>query len=76
MTKFGLDFGTTNCSISVSRNGKVRVLEVDMSAPDSRVVRSMFYFQRRKLVYGPKVTKEKIEARAFKVGDILKFMKR
>lgn len=70
MKKFGLDFGTTNSSISVSENGKVTVLPIDEMGGDPRVVRSMLYFKRRELVYGPKVTQEKIEAQAFKIGDI------
>lgn len=70
MLKFGLDFGTTNSSISMSQDGRVKVLEIDMLAKDPRVVRSILYFKRRELVYGPYVTKAKIEAQAFKVGDI------
>lgn len=68
--QYGLDFGTTNSSISVVENGKAVVLSIDDSAQDPRVVRSMLYFKRRELVYGPKVTREKIEAQAFKAGDI------
>lgn len=70
MAKFGIDFGTTNSSIAVSGNGDSRVVEIDMSAKDPRVVRSMLYFNRRELVYGPKVTPQQIEAQVFKLGDV------
>lgn len=71
MAKFGIDFGTTNSSISVIRDGQVRVVEIDQNAKDPRVIRSMLYFNRREMVYGPKVTPEKIAAQSFMVGDIL-----
>jgi len=44
MIKFGLDFGTTNSSISMAQGNKSIVLPVDMTASDPRVVRSMLYF--------------------------------
>ncbi len=70
MIKIGLDFGTTNSSISVSDGKKVEVVEIDPAASDPRIIRSMLYFERRKQAYGPKVTPEKIAAQAFMKDDI------
>ena len=50
MTKFGLDFGTTNSSISLSTEGKVALLDIDQIAPDPKVCRSLLYFFHRPLV--------------------------
>jgi molecular chaperone DnaK (HSP70) len=56
MKKFGLDFGTTNSSISiVDVRGEVQVISIDEIAKDPRVVRSMLYFYPRKLVISEKV---------------------
>ncbi|MDO8570831.1 MAG: Hsp70 family protein [Candidatus Daviesbacteria bacterium] len=71
MIKFGLDFGTTNSSISVSFDGKnSQIIEVDKNALDSRVVRSMLYFDHRELVYGPNVKPGQLETQNFSIGDI------
>ncbi|MBI4037326.1 Hsp70 family protein [Candidatus Daviesbacteria bacterium] len=68
--KFGLDFGTTNSSISINQGGKTRVIEVDQAALDQRVIRSMLYFLRREILYGSNVTPQQIQSQTFKVGDI------
>lgn len=68
--KYGLDFGTTNSSISVSKDGQVQVLAIDPVALDPRVMRSMLYFIRREMVYDPKITKIKILTNVFMEGDI------
>lgn len=70
MNKFGLDFGTTNSSISVSLNGKVAVLPIDLEAQDPRVVRSMLYFFRRELTYKKDIPKMRQVTQAFMLGDI------
>ncbi|MCL5784533.1 MAG: Hsp70 family protein [Patescibacteria group bacterium] len=68
--KFGLDFGTTNSSISMAQGDKVVVLPVDMMATDPRVVRSMLYFFRRELVYKKNIPQMRITRQAFMEGDI------
>ncbi len=67
--KFGLDFGTTNSSIAIADGEVGKVLEVDMSASDPRVVRSMLYFNRREFTIKPHVNKAKIMNNTFEVGD-------
>lgn len=68
--KFGLDFGTTNSSISINSGEEVKVLEIDSEAIDPRVIRSMLYFLRREISYSPRVSQKDIERQTFMVGDI------
>lgn len=68
--KYGLDFGTTNSSISVAKNGQVKVVAIDPVAPDPRVLRSVLYFLRREIVYDPKISPERLMVNVFKVGEI------
>ena len=71
MIKFGLDFGTTNSSISVSFDGNnSQIIEVDKTSLNPKVVRSMLYFNHRELVYGPDVKPGQLETQNFSVGDI------
>lgn len=56
MKTFGLDFGTTNSSLSMAENGQSQILPIDLSALDPRVVRSMLYFARRELKIDPKIS--------------------
>ncbi len=67
--KFGLDFGTTNSSIAIADGKSGKVLEVDLHAPDPRVVRSMLYFNRREIKYSPHVNQAKIMKNVFEPGD-------
>lgn len=69
--KYGLDFGTTNSSISVAKNGQVTVVPVDLAAQDLQVLRSMLYFLRREIAYNPKTPQSRILAQEFYPGDIL-----
>ncbi|MCL4367217.1 Hsp70 family protein [Patescibacteria group bacterium] len=68
--KVGLDFGTTNSSISVVQNGQAVVLPIDQLATDPRVVRSMLFFYRRNLVYNKKMPKMRQITQVFKTEDI------
>ncbi|KKS70306.1 hypothetical protein A3A14_03645 [Candidatus Daviesbacteria bacterium RIFCSPLOWO2_01_FULL_43_38] len=68
--KYGLDFGTTNSSISVAKNGQVKVVNIDVAALDPRVLRSMLYFLRREIVYDPKIPPERLRMQVFKTGEI------
>ena len=70
MTKFGLDFGTTNSSISLNTDGRVALLNIDQNAPDPSVIRSALYFFPRKLVISNKVTQEQIASNTFMASQI------
>ncbi|UFS72085.1 Hsp70 family protein [Geomonas sp. RF6] len=41
---FGVDFGTTNSALSVYRNGKVDIVDVDALSPSGSLMRSVLYF--------------------------------
>ena len=48
MERFGLDFGTTNTSLTWARGEGLPVLcAVDAAAPDPHVLRTLLYFSRR-----------------------------
>lgn len=68
--KCGLDFGTTNSSISVFANGKSTVLKIDNAALDPRVIRSMIFFERRKLIIDPKIPRLRLYHQNFLPGEI------
>ncbi len=68
--KYGLDFGTTNSSISLVENGVSTLLPIDMKASNPGVVRSSLYFYPRKLVISNKVTKEQLESNTFYASQI------
>lgn len=56
MERFGLDFGTTNTSLTwAGRDGMPAFVDVDPVAPDPRVLRTLLYFS--------------LEARGFVVGQ-------
>lgn len=67
MKKFGLDFGTTNSSISIvdEVSGEAIVIPIEKIARDPRVVRSMLYFGPRKLVISEKVPPMRREAEIY-----------
>lgn len=50
-TVFGLDFGTTNSTLSVNRGGEVRIVDIDPTAPSQATLRSVLYFDRTKKVF-------------------------
>lgn len=68
--KFGLDFGTTNSSLSLLADGKVKLLPVDQFAPEPEVVRSAVYFYPRKLVVSKTATKAQIQSQTFNANQI------
>lgn len=53
MIRYGLDFGTTNSSLSLSEMGEAGLLPIDKIAKDPQVVRSILYFYPRELVVTP-----------------------
>ncbi len=69
MHKFGLDFGTTNSAIAIEDSGSGKVLGIDDLSVDPRVIRSMLYFNRREIVYAPKIALSKIKMQLFEPGD-------
>ncbi len=68
--KFGLDFGTTNSSLSIFDGEKFWVVDIDKMAVDPRVVRSMLFFVRREMGIKKNVPKMRLMANVFKQGDI------
>lgn len=54
--KYGLDFGTTNSAIAIEEEGIGKVLPIDLTASDPRVIRSMLYFFPRQLKVSEKMS--------------------
>ena len=48
---FGLDFGTTNSTLSININGKVEVIDIDEYNPAGKTMRSVLYFDEDKNIY-------------------------
>jgi hypothetical chaperone protein len=46
MISIGIDFGTSNSSVAALRDGSLRLLPLDASARDPRVMRSLLYITR------------------------------
>ena len=65
MVFYGLDFGTTNSSLSTLVNGESVLLPIDSRADNNGVARSALYFYPRKLVISNKVNKEQYESHTF-----------
>lgn len=69
--KIGLDFGTTNTSLSVlAEDGSISLLKIDDSAQKPEVVRSALYFYPQKLIISDTATKEQIESNTFRSDQI------
>lgn len=47
-TAFGLDFGTSNSSLSVNRDGSVELLDIDKNSPIPMSLKSVLYFLKEK----------------------------
>jgi hypothetical chaperone protein len=47
-TAFGLDFGTSNSSLSVNRNGAVELLDIEKNSPIQMSLKSVLYFLKEK----------------------------
>jgi molecular chaperone DnaK (HSP70) len=61
MQRFGLDFGTTNSSLTWAReDGEVVFCDLDLRAPSPRVLRSLLYFslEERGFVVGQRAIDE------------------
>ena len=69
MDFYGLDFGTTNTSISIFKDGKPQLFAIDDLAPDPEVIRSALYFFPRKFVVHTNVPKEVIVSAEFKADQ-------
>ncbi len=70
MAFYGLDFGTTNTSLSTLVDGKVVLLPIDQSAENRGVARSALYFYPRKVQISNKVNKEQLESQTFMADQI------
>lgn len=70
MASYGLDFGTTNSSVSFLRDGNPILLLIDDSAPNPAVVRSALYFYPRKIVFSDDVTRDQLQTQEFNVGQV------
>ncbi len=44
MVTLGIDFGTTNTSVAINEDGRVRMLELDVGAPNAHILRSALFF--------------------------------
>lgn len=68
--KCGIDFGTTNSSISILENGKVKLILIDISSLNPEIIRSMIYFAKRKEVFNPKMPPKRLAKNEFYPGEI------
>ncbi|EKD53604.1 MAG: hypothetical protein ACD_61C00007G0014 [uncultured bacterium] len=65
MTFYGLDFGTTNTSLSTLVDGEAVLMPIDPFADDKGVARSALYFYPRQLMISNKVNKEQLTTNTF-----------
>lgn len=65
MAFYGLDFGTTNSSISIIKDGKPYLFPIDLVAPKASVIRSALYFYPREFVIHSNVPKTAKETQVF-----------
>lgn len=70
MSSYGLDFGTTNSSLSTLIDGKSALLPIDPAADNRGVARSALYFYPRKLMISNKVNPEQLESHTFMHNQI------
>lgn len=47
----GFDFGTSNSAVSINRDGKVEVIDIDKHNPNGKTARSVLYFDEEKSIY-------------------------
>lgn len=70
MIRYGLDFGTTNSSISLLADGSPKLLNIDNLAPDPSVVRSALYFYPRKFVISKDVARMQLQSQTFFANQV------
>lgn len=70
MPSYGLDFGTTNSSLSTLVDGESVLLPIDIKANNKGVARSALYFYPRTLVISNKVNPEQLESQTFMKDQI------
>ena len=70
MVFYGLDFGTTNTSLSTLVDGEAVLLPIDPVAEDLGVARSALYFYPRKLMISNKVTPEQLVSQTFMADQV------
>lgn len=69
MSFYGLDFGTTNSSISILKDGQPYLFPIDTFSPTTDVIRSALYFFPRKFVIHTNVPQVQIHSRTFKADQ-------
>lgn len=67
---YGLDFGTTNSSLSILDSGKNKLLPIDSHTNKPEVARSALYFYPRTLKISNKVNKEQLSSNTFMHNQI------
>lgn len=70
MLRYGLDFGTTNSSISIFDGRNIKLLTLDPLAPSPEVVRSTLYFFPKTIRYSDDVKPLQLSTLGFKEGQI------
>ncbi len=70
MSFYGLDFGTTNSSISIMKNGESVLIPVDKASQKPEVVRSALYFYPRELKVSNKINKQQLTTNTFSHNQI------
>lgn len=48
---FGVDFGTTNSALSIYRNGKIEIVNIDELNPNATLMRSVLYFNEDQEIF-------------------------
>ncbi len=69
MSFYGLDFGTTNSSISILKDGQPYLFPIDTFSSTSDVIRSALYFFPRKFVVHTNVPPAQIHSQTFKADQ-------
>jgi len=69
MAFYGLDFGTTNSSISIIKNDKPYLFPIDQTVRSPEVIRSALYFFERKFVIHNNVPREARQTQTFKADQ-------
>jgi hypothetical chaperone protein len=67
---YGLDFGTTNSSLSIFRDGCSSLISIDPQATKQDVARSALYFYPKKLHISDKINKAQLGSQTFTADQI------